>query len=328
MVRGGCSSPSAFAFVGFAMSLLHAYADYLRHYRNYSEQTLRNYQNDIVQFQIFLLTGEISPLRRDTPLDDALKATALDVRSFFATLFRLRYAKSSIRRKASSLSSFYRFLVRSRYRTDNPTDTLVLPKLNRHLPSVFSVDGAGRLIDSAKGDGYKEKLERAVLELLYGCGLRVSELCSLNAGDVHEAERIVRVVGKGRKERIVPLGRKAMEALSEYRKDTGYQERVRKNKEKQVPLFFGIRGKRLSERSAFAFVKRLSVASGNGGEFSPHSLRHSFATHLLSSGADLRSIQEMMGHASLSTTQRYTHLDVGYLVKVYDKAHPFTKGKE
>ena len=311
------------------MSLLSSYIDYLQNYRNYSEQTLRNYRNDILQFQHFLQTGLLERAEGcKTTLNEAVQATPLDLRSFLANLFKQGYAKTTVRRKASSLSSFFSYLVRTHQRNDNPTDTLVLPKLDKHLPAVFSVDGAERLMNAVEGEGYKAKLERAVLELLYGCGLRVSELCGLDKESVREEEGILRVVGKGRKERIVPLGAKAVSALHEYLNDAGYSERLQKSLEKETPLFFSMRGKRLGSRSAFAIVKRFSISSGNGSEFSPHSLRHSFATHLLSSGADLRSIQEMMGHASLSTTQRYTHLDVGYLMKVYDSSHPFGKRKK
>jgi len=195
----------------------------------------------------------------------------------------------------------------------NPAKHVATPKAEKRLPTALTVDEAFRLMDAPME---KEQLrDRAILELLYSSGLRVSELVGLNRDRVDQDLGIVKVMGKGRKERIVPVGKKALEALSVYLSDRGHLEA-------SAPLFVNTRGTRLTSRSVGRLVKKYTRYSGVFRKISPHSLRHTFATHLLDAGADIREIQEMLGHASLSTTQRYTHVSIGKLMEVYDKAHP------
>jgi len=240
------------------------------------------------------------------------KVDRLSIRKYLSFLHR-RNKKSSIARKVSTLRSFYKYLVRERLVPSNPAKAVSTPKVEKPLPTTLTVDEAFRLMEAPVE---KRRLrDRAILELLYSSGIRVGELVGVNVNQLDEDLGIVKVMGKGRKERIVPVGLKAIEALKAYlqeRGDVGEEE----------PLFINSRGGRLTARSIGRLVKKYTKRSGIFRKVSPHSLRHTFATHLLDAGADIREIQEMLGHASLSTTQRYTHLSLGKLMEVYDKAHP------
>jgi integrase/recombinase XerC len=221
--------------------------------------------------------------------------------------------KSSIARKISTLRSFFRYLVREQLATSNPAKSVSTPKVEKPLPTTLTVDEAFRLMDSpTEKEGLRD---RAILELLYSSGIRVGELVGLNVNHLDLDLCIVKVMGKGRKERIVPVGMKAIEALKAYLEERG-------GLEGEEALFVNLRGGRLTARSVHRLVKKYTRRSGIFRKVSPHSLRHTFATHLLDAGADIREIQEMLGHASLSTTQRYIHLSLGKLMEVYDKAHP------
>ena len=246
------------------------------------------------------------------------------IRKYLSLLHR-KNKKSSIARKISTLRSFFKYLVREQRVTANPAKSVSTPKREKVLPSTLSVDEAFRLVEApAKGEEGKALRDRAILELLYSSGIRVSELVGLNADHPDMELGIVKVLGKRRKERIVPVGSKAIEALSAYLKERGAVDG-------KAPLFVNSRGGRFTARSVERVVKKYAKRSGIFRKISPHSLRHTFATHLLDSGADIREIQEMLGHASLSTTQRYTHLTLGKLMEVYDKAHPRSfknKGRE
>jgi integrase/recombinase XerC len=240
------------------------------------------------------------------------KVDRIAIRKYLSFLHR-RNKKSSIARKVSTLRSFYKYLVRERLVPSNPAKAVSTPKVEKPLPTTLTVDEAFRLMEAPVE---KRRLrDRAILELLYSSGIRVGELVGVNVNQLDEDLGIVKVMGKGRKERIVPVGLKAIEALKAYlqeRGDVGEEE----------PLFVNSRGGRLTARSVGRLVKKYTKRSGIFRKVSPHSLRHTFATHLLDAGADIREIQEMLGHASLSTTQRYTHLSLGKLMEVYDKAHP------
>jgi integrase/recombinase XerC len=247
----------------------------------------------------------------------------LAIRKYLSFLHR-RNKKSSIARKISTLRSFFKYLVKEERISSNPAKTVSSPKVEKILPTALTVDETFRLVESTKGipetpsseKGKKRRLrDLTILELLYSSGLRVSELVGLNSNQLDLELGIVRVMGKGRKERIVPVGKKAVEAVKNYLEERGTLEA-------ESPLFVNARGRRLTARSVGRLVKEYTRRSGIFRKVSPHTLRHTFATHLLDAGADIREIQEMLGHASLSTTQRYTHVSMGKLMEVYDKAHP------
>jgi integrase/recombinase XerC len=227
-------------------------------------------------------------------------------------------------RKLSAVKGFFRYLIREEVLKKDPSLSITTPKKEKPLPTYLPVDDMFRLLDAPAKDTAAGLRDCALLEVLYSCGLRVSELVGLNWEDIDPTLEVVRVRGKGNKERIVPIGKKALEALQRYREHR--QELVRRKhggtvSEKGV-VFLNGRGGRLTTRSVARLVGKYVKQSGTPVKASPHSLRHSFATHLLEAGADLRAIQELLGHASLSTTQRYTHVNLDHLMQVYDKAHP------
>jgi len=251
------------------------------------------------------------------------KVDRIIIRKYLSFLHR-KNKKSSIARKISTLRSFFKYLVREQMISSNPAKSVSSPKVEKTLPTTLTVDEAFRLMESPKSisekpspEGSREKSlrDQAILELLYSSGLRVSELVGLNSNQLDLDLGIVRVMGKGRKERIVPVGLKAIEVLKAYLEERGMVEG-------EEPIFINSLRGRLTARSVGRLVKKYSRHSGIFRKISPHSLRHTFATHLLDAGADIREIQEMLGHSSLSTTQRYTHVSMGKLMEVYDKAHP------
>lgn len=239
-----------------------------------------------------------------------------DIRGFVAGELRRGRKKSTASRRLAALRAFCKYLHREGLIEKNPARLVGSPKLPRHLPRVLSVDEVFCLVEEPGGDGLPEARDRAILELLYSSGLRVSELASLDTGDVDLKEGLVQVRGKGNKERLVPVGGKAVEALE------AYLARRPSPRDEKRALFLNRSGTRLSDRSVRRIVVKYARQGALPDGVSPHTLRHSFATHLLESGADLRVIQEMLGHASLSTTQQYTHLDAAHLMEVYDRSHP------
>ena len=289
---------------------------YLRVEKNYSGHTLRNYQSDLRQFIDFL--GERSKRQGSTDRMDPNQVSHLDVRAYLASLYR-RNAKSSVARKLSAIRSFFTYLLRQGEIKQNPADLVSAPKMGRAIPDFLQVDETFQLMRGPDGDSVLGSRDRAILEVLYSCGLRVSELTALNLDGVELELGIIRVIGKGSRERVVPVGSKAREALSDY------MQRRRELLGTQMEhgaLFLNNRGGRLSPRSVARLLKKHMQRCNIGRPLSPHGLRHSFATHLLDAGADLRAVQEMLGHVSLSTTQRYTHLSIDKLMAEYDKAHP------
>ncbi|NJC87964.1 MAG: tyrosine recombinase XerC [Desulfuromonas sp.] len=281
--------------------------------RNLSPHTCAAYRRDLVEFQGFLAGSggaDAAVLRR---IDH------LQLRRYLAELHK-HNQRTSIARKLSTLRTFFRYLVREGVLATNPAEAVATPKRNRYLPKTLSVDEAATLMERGHGVTVLALRDRAFLELLYSSGLRVSELTGLDVGGLDLRENLVRVLGKGRKERIVPVGRKAHEALFAYLEARGPVS-------DDAPLFVNHRGGRLTQRSVQRHLKVHLLKAGVLKDISPHALRHSFATHLLDGGADLRAIQELLGHASLSTTQRYTQVSVDQLMAVYDKAHPRSKKK-
>lgn len=304
------------------------YLTYLRAERDASAHTLRNYRVDLEQFLGYLQERGVSGA---SPRPEAVDHLA--IRGFLARLHGAHLAKSSAARKLATLRSFFRFLCRRGRLRANPAKLVQGPRLPVRTTPHLSVDEAFQLMASPRNAEGEESprrdaeilslRDRAILELFYACGLRLGELVGLNRSDVDRQEGLVRVRGKGRKERIVPVGKKALEALAAYlAKRSDLSGRGVADSGDPEAMFLNCRGGRLTARSVSRIVLRHLLTSGLGKKITPHGLRHSFATHLLTAGADLRAIQELLGHARLSTTQRYTHVGLGQVMKVYDDAHP------
>lgn len=282
---------------------------------NASPHTVRNYASDLHQLLEFLASECAAPAG-DLECE-VLTSTAL--RGFLVHLMR-RNRKSSVARKLSAAKSFCRHLLKRGALSTDPTTGLRTPKKEAQLPVHLSVDDMFRLLEVPGTDKPAGLRDRAVLEVTYSCGLRVSELVGLDWGDIDPTLGVLRVRGKGRKERIVPIGAKALAALEAYRADLDRLCAAERRDPKAV--FLNRRGGRITTRSIARMVDFCTLASGIAAKVSPHALRHSFATHLLGAGADLRAIQELLGHSSLSTTQKYTHVNLDQLMAVYDKSHP------
>ncbi|OQW30304.1 MAG: hypothetical protein A4E19_10365 [Nitrospira sp. SG-bin1] len=281
--------------------------------RNASHETIRNYRSDLHQLEKFLqgTRQDTSPIHIDTITGD-------DIRAYLHDLDRRGEKVSSLARKLACLRSFFRFLIREGHLRNNPTENLRSPKVPKPLPRVLTKDDAAALMEFPVGQSPLSLRDRAMLETMYSTGARVSEVVGINLDDLNEPDGIVCLRGKGRKERMVPIGDMALLAIREYRKSL---KPTIGSSHLSSPLFLNHRGDRITTRSVARMVSRYSSRLASGA-VSPHALRHSYATHLLDEGADLRSIQEMLGHASLSTTQKYTHLAMDQLVAVYDHAHP------
>jgi integrase/recombinase XerC len=271
-----------------------------------SSHTLRAYRKDLREFSESV---KCEPNNLDI----------IDLRGFIAGQIQKGLNKTTVSRRLSSIRSFFKFLYREGYMKTNPAKLVSNPKVPKLLPRFLSVDDVFSLVEKPEGIGFLPARNRAVLELLYSSGLRVSELSGINTDDMHIKESLIKIKGKGKKERIVPIGSKAIDAMKSY-----IVERMLL-KSKERALFLNRMGKRLTERGVRRIVVKYARAIGIHGRIGPHTLRHSFASHLLQGGADLRVIQELLGHASLSTTQKYTHLNITHLMDVYDKAHPLAK---
>ncbi len=333
------------------------YLEYLRSVKNSSPHTILNYGRDLEQFLAFLSPPRVRP-------PGLTAVTHSMIREFVAHLHDHGLEKSSIARKLAALRSFFKYCVREGHLKENPARLVPTPKLPKRIPSVLSAEEMngflnqlggmeqtalagqpasqkGPLLPSASavnlrggqslperaGEGLLLRRDRALLELLYAAGLRVSELTGLNLADMEQKERILRVRGKGSKERIVPYGAKAQEALEKY---WPVREQLLRQRDRtsgrQEPhteaVFLNYSGRRLTQRSVGRIVKKYVRIANVNWDLHPHSLRHAFATHLLADGADLRAIQELLGHQSLSTTQKYTHASIRQLMDIYDKTHP------
>ena len=303
---------------------------YLRAERDASAHTLRNYRVDLEQFLEYLQERQA-----DGGVPGPAKVDHLAIRGFLARLHGARLAKSSMARKLATLRSFFRFLCRRGHLTANPANLVQSPRLPVRTTPHLSVDEVFQLLALAERAVTEEApkrresartlslRDRAILELFYAAGLRIAELVGLNLLDADLQEGLARVLGKGRKERIVPVGRKACEALRAYLNIRGdFRPKAAQRAGNPIALFLNCRGGRISTRSVSRIVLAHLMRSGLGKKITPHGLRHSFATHLLDAGADLRAIQELLGHARLSTTQRYTHVGLDKVLEVYDRAHP------
>lgn len=284
---------------------LNEFIENLKSY-GYSTHTIRNYSIDLSQFISFLKN-------KNKTIEDV---THIDIRDFIGERIREKNSKTSIARKLSSIRSFFDFLVEKKILMHNPSEVISTPKLEKKIPSFLSEKEAINLL--GEGESLIEKRDLCILELLYSSGLRVSELVSLNWENVNLKNRVIRVKGKGKKERIVPFGSHAERRLREWFR---LRFEINKGNIDEQALFINLRGGRLTPRSVERIVKKYGVEL-IGKRITPHSLRHSFATHLLMRGADLRVIQELLGHESLETTQRYTHLNIKELKDIYQKTHP------
>jgi len=283
-----------------------SFLQYLRDERNASDHTRLNYAVDLRQF--FWLTG---PKRLDA-------IDALDIRRFVAELSTQQHARRTIARKLSCIRSFFRFLCRAEVLEHNPAEAVPTPRLEKRLPSFLDEQQITRLLGTPSARKWQGLRDRAILETFYSTGMRVSELAGLNRDDLDEISGTAVVRGKGKKERLCPIGQTALDAIARY-----MAKRPKPNKLKTpYALFVSQKCTRLTVRQVDRLLARYVRLAGLPSSISPHSLRHSFATHLLDRGADLRSVQELLGHASLSTTQIYTHITPQRLRKIYDQAHP------
>ena len=293
---------------------------YLEVQRNVSKHTLKAYLADVEEFNNFLQESDITKKG-----DAIINVEPETIRSYLSHLYREKVKKVTVNRKVSSLRSFYKYLLRAGKVKNNPAEMVQTPKTEKYMPTFLSVDETFQLLGDQGDHSVSGLRDSAMLELFYSSGLRLSELAGLNVTDFDFRQALVKLRGKGKKERIVPVGRQALLAIDGYLKNT---TEVRKKCDENLfknPLFLNTRGKRITARSIARIVDAMTVKSGIGRKISPHSLRHTFATHLLNAGADLRSIQELLGHESLSTTQKYTAVNINRMMEVYDKAHPRAK---
>lgn len=298
--------------------LVREYLAYLRIERGCSPLTSEAYGRDLAGYAAFL---EGRGIAEPAGID---RAVLVD---YEASLVEQGFAPTTVKRRVSVLKGFHRYLVREGYTPKNPADAVSLPKVPERLPDVLSIDEVGRMLDAHIDPSPTGLRDRALLEVLYGCGLRVSEAAGLDTGDVFMEEGFVRVLGKGSKERIAPIAGKAAECLSTYLAEARppLSRKATKVKPADVSaVFLNARGGRLTRQSIHAIVAKAGTAIGREG-LHPHTLRHSFATHMLEGGADLRVIQEMLGHSDISTTQIYTHIDRSHLQAEYVSAHPRAK---
>ena len=314
------SDPLHLGVISLARAI-EGFTAYVADERRFSPRTVEAYRRDLERFSAFWESEFANSSAAKTPLS---KVDTLAVRSYLAHLHRDKLANRSLARHLSTLRSFFRWACREGHLEKNPARGLPSPRVPKTLPRAMSLPDTERLLAADQEEAFVPERERALFELLYATGLRVSEAAGLDLSDVDFSSRLVRVTGKGRRERIVPFGEAAAESLREYLPS---REALRHragldNARGGEPVFVNARGGRLTPRSMARLLKRRLRAAGLPEQISPHALRHTFATHLLEAGADLRAIQELLGHASLSTTQKYTHLDAARLAEVYRNAHP------
>jgi len=285
------------------------FLNYLRYERNASVHTVSAYRRDLQQFIDYI--GETGGSLR--------KVDNVQIRGFMARLHERKLKKSSAARKLAAIRSFFQFAVKKKWVAVNPAKVVATPKQEKRVPSFLSEEEMAGFLEVPPTGKPLHSRDRAILELLYASGIRVSELVGINLEDANLGERLIRVRGKGKKERLVPFGRMAAERLSAYLR---VRPELAQDNIGEKALFLNYQGRRISSRSVERIVDKYIRLTAVKRKISPHSLRHSFASHLLSRGADLRVIQELLGHESLATTQKYTHLNLGQLMDVYRKSHP------
>jgi len=285
------------------------FLSFLTHEKNASKHTVASYRRDLYQLAEYLGKRKITLKNVDNVV----------LRGFLATLYEKQNKKSTVARKLAAIRSFFQFCLRKKILDDNPAKVVSTPKQEKHMPSFMSEDEMSMFLDLPQSKKPLDLRDRSILELLYATGIRVSELVGIDLEDVNFQEKLIRVKGKGKKERLVPFGKKAEESMLVY-----LQSRyiIHDGEIDEEALFLNYKGQRITSRSIERIVDKYIQRSALHRKISPHSLRHSFASHLLSRGADLRVIQELLGHESLATTQKYTHLDLKRLLEVYKRSHP------
>ncbi|MCK9554627.1 tyrosine recombinase XerC [bacterium] len=291
------------------------FLNYLRVEKDASSHTIRNYRNDLLQFVEFISDKSYSVLDRLNEIDH------ITIRNFLANIKDKNYSRATVVRKIAALRSFFRYMLREGFIKANPAVGMIMPKKERKLPNFLDMKEIGKLLEAPDVNILDGLRDRAILEILYSSGIRVSELVGLNAGSVDLIGEVLKVKGKGKKERLVPIGSVAVNILNEYinkRKKGDYKGR----RADFTAVFLNKYGQRITDRSVRRIVDKYIRNVALEHKISPHVFRHTFATHMLDAGADLRSVQELLGHSSLSTTQIYTHVTTEKLKKVYDKAHP------
>ncbi|HMA67741.1 MAG TPA: tyrosine recombinase XerC [Desulfosalsimonadaceae bacterium] len=305
--------------------LIQRFVDYLSLEKGYSANTCRAYAHDLDDFLQFFLQNRALPMTGDeepgdADVTDVEAAGSLILRSYLGSLHKQKLKKTSIARKISAIRSFFSFLEKHGVIRQNPAETVLTPKQEKPVPSCLTVDEVFRLLDAIDTATLMGKRNRAILETLYSTGIRVSELVGLDVSDVDFSAKTLRVLGKGNKERIVPIGQKALDAIADYRQSLQGQNTIAAAG--GGALFLNKNKGRLNTRSVARMLDKAAVAAGLSVPVSPHDLRHSFATHMLDAGLDLRVVQELLGHRQLSTTQKYTHVSIDSLMAAYDQAHP------
>jgi integrase/recombinase XerC len=305
----------------FLKNLISSFVKSLYSEKGYSENTCRAYLHDLKEFASFIFSSWFSENMSETEAESfrADQVDGLMIRGYLGFLHK-KNKKATIARKLSAIRSFFRYLVKHGVILENPVELILTPKQEQTIPAYLPVDDMFRLLDSIKADNLAGLRNRAIFETLYSCGLRVSELSGMNLFDVDFTKSVIRVLGKGDRERIVPIGRKATEAIKDYRQRLREESGV--SEETNAPLFLNKNQGRLTVRSIGRILDKTAKECGLLTPVSPHALRHTFATHMLDAGADLRVVQELLGHKSLSTTQKYTHVSIDRLMEAYDKAHP------
>jgi integrase/recombinase XerC len=304
-----------------ANPLVESFIESLVTEKGYSDHTCRAYRKDLNDFFAFA-ADDLKPRKSSLKRPLTVAPEQIDgilIRGYLGFLHR-KNKKTTIARKLSAIRSFFKYLEKRGYISENPAEHVMTPKQDKTIPVYLSVDEMFRLLDSIQADTVLDLRNRAIFETLYSSGIRVSELTQMNLADVDFEGAMIRVLGKGNQQRMIPLGQKALTAIKAYRQLL--QRKSGSEAAADGPLFVNRFNKRLTSRSIARILKQLITAVGLLTPVSPHALRHTFATHMLDAGADLRAVQELLGHKSLSTTQKYTHVSIDHLMETYDKAHP------
>ena len=308
--------------------LLDTFIDFLSAEKGYSENTCRAYMHDLEDFISYYIANRALAITYegddyvDIDIDtrDVAAISGLIIRSYLGFLHKRKIKKSTVARKLSSIRSFFKFLKKHGVISENPADSVITPKQDKPVPRYLTVDDMFRLLDSVKTDNLTGKRNRALLETMYSTGIRVSELVGLNTDNIDFSGKVIRVTGKGNVERIVPIGKKALGIIKDYRDNLQQSKGIGFNP--NGPLFLNNNKGRLTARSVARILDKAARSVGLSVPVAPHDLRHTFATHMLDAGLDLRVVQEMLGHKQLSTTQKYTHVSIDRLMAAYDSAHP------